>query len=220
MTLDEVIAALRRGHCTEAKAREAGCGLCVPRYEAIAQVQAWHAELETAQLLADSEKMARYGRELDLSERLDELEKHHWGSLRALARAAGYARAEALDFGEVDDVPLFEHVQALARLHVAAPVETAAASEHPMDRALRGLFPGLKLPAFGSAEWDRAAEEGIADEERRRALYLAKHPGLAAELAAIDTRPRHPPPTTFLALDGTETPIEEALRRAAEDRDP
>lgn len=117
MTLDEVLAALRRGHCSEAKAREAGCDLCVARYDAIAQVEAWHGALE------------RIHGELVLTVQDD--------------------HGDTLD----------------------------------------------------------GADESLVHCER-----------LAYEaLYGVGDPPRHPPPTTFLAVDGAETPIEEALRRAAED---
>lgn len=121
MTLDEVIAALSRGCCTEARAREAGCGLCVARYDAIAQVRAWHAELEAA-------------------------------------------------------------------------------------RPLAVLVAGAQCCEGDDARWTPEARDAVGAWARRN-----------AQPTPVDELPRHPPPTTFLALDGTETPIEEALRRAAEE---
>lgn len=50
-------------------------------------------------------------------------------------------------------------------------------TEHPIDQALRQLFPRFRLPPYGSPEWNRGVQEGHAAEEKRRALYLERKKG-------------------------------------------
>lgn len=65
------------------------------------------------------------------------------------------------------------------------------------------------------------AERVRADEAEQRASAAEERARRAeARVAELEALPRFPPPTTFLRIDGTETPIEAAVRTLAEEREP
>ena len=155
MILDEVIAALRRGCCTEARAREAGCGLCVPHDGVAADLRGAADVANEARV--EAEREARFA----------------WERQAEAERARGEARA-----------------------------------------ALRDLVDSITAPDAFPITTTPGGDVRLVENARITAALRAARRALGG---AVGDPPRHPPPTTSLALDGTETPIEEALRRAAED---